>query len=356
MTLTRPRVGAATEGGGCYGVRMTRTDARSASREVADVLGTLPAIVVAATAAGPHADLAIQTQGRIVEIEVRALRSPTPADVGRLAGEPPTENAVRLLIADRIVPRVRDQLRDAGWSWLDRRGHLFLLAPGVLIDTAVVPLDRVSRVRPVLDTDVGLDVAVAVLTQRHRKLSIRALVAFTGRSLGAVHHAIRGLTDDGLIGPDGLPLVPELFWEVSGRWQPTRIPLEMAPEPGAAKFDPGSPGEGWVLCDTLAANALGAEAVVRGDHPPDFYVPDDRAVRVARQLLGDASTAERRGATVALAPATWTCAHPVNTARHRRMQPTAHPVVVALDLSIDASRGREILDAWTPPEPYARVW
>ena len=48
----------------------------------------------------------------------------------------------------------------------------------------------------------------------------------------------------------------------------------------------------------LAANAYGATAVVRGNHPPDFYVPDERAVRVARQLLGDPTTPDRRAATV----------------------------------------------------------
>jgi hypothetical protein len=36
--------------------------------------------------------------------------------------------------------------------------------------------------------------------------------------------------------------------------------------------------------------------------------------------------------------------------------PLAHPVFVALDLAQDTGRGREILDAWTPPERWARVW
>jgi len=182
---------------------------------------------------------------------------------------------------------------------------------------------------------------------------------FTGRSLGAVHQAVRGLTDDGLVGPDGLPLVPELFWEVAGRWRPRRTALEVAPDPTderlADRLGLVAPEGGWVLCDTVAANAYGAAAVVRGDHPPDFYVPDERAVRVARQILGDASNPERRGATVGLSPAMWACHQPVVAAVGSSWA-TAHPVVVALDLSVDAGRGREVLDDWTPPEPFARVW
>jgi len=36
--------------------------------------------------------------------------------------------------------------------------------------------------------------------------------------------------------------------------------------------------------------------------------------------------------------------------------PLAQPLFVALDLAQDPGRGREILNDWTPPEPWHRVW
>lgn len=318
-------------------------------------------------------DLVVVTpDGRRLDVEVKSLRSPAPSDVAKLRSRRPETGGLSVLVADRLVPRVREQLSAAGWGWLDRRGHLFLRAEGLLVDTDVPALNATTdRARPTLDTDVGLDVASAILAHPTEKLSVRGVVAFTGRSLGAVHQAMRRLADDGLLGADGRALVPELFWEVSARWHPRRVPLAAAPDgPGdrrarqlglGADRDEATQETGWALCDTLAANAYGATAVVRGDHPPDFYVPDERTVRVARQLFGDPITPDRRAATVAVPPAGWVCQHRVDLSslsprRGRTLWLAAHPVVVALDLSTDAGRGREILDDWTPPEPFARVW
>jgi hypothetical protein len=125
-------------------------------------------------------------------------------------------------------------------------------------------------------------------------------------------------------------------------------------------FDDIEDAEGWALCDTIAANAYGAAAVVGGAYPPDFYVPSERIVRVARQLYGDATYASRE-ATVALPPVAWACQRRVDTTRvesaHPRAEwPAVHPVFVALDLAVDRSRGREILEGWSPQEPFRRVW
>lgn len=341
--------------------------------DLADVLAMLPLGLSIEKASGRGADLVIVTSdGRRLDVEVKSLRSPAPSDVAKLRTSGPGTARLPVLVADRLVPRVREQLSDAGWGWLDRRGHLFLRADGLLVDTDVPALNATTeRARPTLDTDVGLDVASAILAHPAETLSVRGVVAFTGRSLGAVHQAMRRLADDGLVGTDGRALVPELFWEVSARWHPHRVPLAVAPagpdDRRARQLglgtDPGEAAEhvGWALCDTLAANAYGATAVVRGDHPPDFYVVDERTVRVARQLLGDPTTPDRRAATVAIPPVGWVCQHRVDrsspsTGGGRTPWPAAHPVVVALDLSTDAGRGREILDDWSPPEPFARVW
>lgn len=352
---------------------MKRTPEREAADDLADVLVSLPLGFSVKKASDRGVDLIVTpADGSRIALEVRSLRSPAPADIARLGRRDSETSTLAVLVADRLVPRVRAELSAAGWGWLDRRGHLFLAAAGLLVDTDVPPLiTTTDRSRPTLDTEVGLDVASAVLAQPDERLSVRRLVAYTGRSLGAVHQATRGLTDEGLLGADGRPLTPELFWEVSARWRPHRVPLAAAPERDGDRragqltlgTDPSDveQGSGWALCDTLAANAYGAAAVVRGDHPPDFYVPDERTVRVARQLLGDPTTADRRAATVAIPPASWVCQQRVDVAaltsrRRKASWPAAHPVIVALDLSTDASRGREILDEWSPPEPFIRVW
>lgn len=351
---------------------MKRAQAREAVDDLADVLASLPlGLSVEKNADRGGGLLLVLPDGRRLHVEVKSLRAPATADVARLGRDPAT-GSIGALVGDRLVPRVREQLSAAGWGWLDRRGHLLLVADGLLIDTDVPSLTATTgRSRPTLDTDVGLDVASAMLTQPAERLSVRRLVAYTGRSLGAVHHATRGLTDEGLVGSDGRPLAPELFWEVSARWRPRRIPLGVSPDADrdrhARQLGLGShpaeveDGSGWALCDTLAANAYGAAAVVRGDHPPDFYVPDERTARAARQLLGDPTTPDTRAATVAIPPASWVCRHRVDlrsltSGRRGTSWPAAHPVVVALDLSTDASRGREILDDWSPPEPFERVW
>lgn len=349
---------------------MKRTQDAAAARDLADALEGLPLRLSVERGDKPNF-IVVTPDGQRLYLEVKSLRSPAPSDVAGL-GSGSRPHVQRALVADRIVPRVRDQLSAAGWCWYDRRGHLFLAAAGLLIDTDVGGLDVAStRARPTLDTAVGLDVGAALLVHPGDRLSVRNLVAFTGRSLGAVHAAIRGLNDEGLIRDDGRPLTPELFWEVGARWRPQRIPLAGKPDFDdarrsrtlglAALANEVGESAGWALCDTIAANAYGATATVRSTHPPDFYVPDERTVRVARQVLGDAVTVERRGATVAEAPVRWVCRQRVDLAsigvpRRVPLAAAAHPVIVALDLSLDAGRGLEILEAWSPPEPFERVW
>lgn len=287
--------------------------------------------------------------GRRLVLDLAVLASPRLGDVDRLIRERQRSEVTSVLVADRLVPRLRERLSAAGWGWLDRRGHLRLVADTLVVDTEVPPLveERRTRARPVLETVVGLAVASAALTAATTPKSVRHLVSFTGHSLGAVHDALRALKDEKLVDVHGLPVVPDLFWELSARWRPQRVALIETP-------DEPVPKDGWALCDTVAAARFGAPAVVRGDYPPDFYVPDERAVRVARQRYGDATAFEARGATVAVAPVWWACARPEPVEGER--WPVVHPVIAALDLSIDAGRGREILDQWEPPHPYRRVW
>lgn len=316
--------------------------------------------------------LLTSADGSEIAIEVTALSRVTPEDADRIVRQHHEANGIRLVVADQVTPAARDLLAGAGWGWLDRRGHLSLAAPAILIDTDVPPiLETAGRpVTPALDTSVGLDVGVALLVSPDRRRSIRDLVDFTGRSLGAVHRAVNALTSEGLISrSSGLPLATELFWEAAGRWRPRRVALAGRPRAldaeRTSQLDLGlehiESSAGWAVADVAAANVFGALAPLPGDAPPDFYVPDDREVRVARSLYGDATRDVDRLATVAIPPVGWACRRRIDATALGRNHPLlefgfVHPVVAALDLASDAGRGREILRDWTPPEPFIRVW
>jgi hypothetical protein len=354
---------------------MVRTEGRGERNRrdaVADLVEALRTIGVNASAgAGPGdrgVDMAVRlADGSTITVDVKALVAPSPSEVASLVSRS-DRVGTPVLVADRLAPATREALNEAGWGWLDRRGHLRLLAGNLIVDTEVPGSDGPGRSRPVLETDVGLDVACALLAYPDDRLSVRRTVDITGRSLAAVHSALTGLRGAGLTDGSGKPLTPDLFWEVAPRWRPQRTPLGGCPHAGDAPrtdqlglgLNDDDGAEGWAMCDTVAANAYGAAAVVGGAFPPDFYVPSERIVRVARQLYGDA-TYDSRQATVAVPPARWACRGRVDTAFLGRDHPwgewpAVHPVFVALDLAVDPSRGREILDGWTPPEPFRRVW
>jgi hypothetical protein len=355
--------------------RTSERSRRSDADAVDDLIAALACLGVEATAdtepeEDQHADLAVRVpDGSRVLVDVKALAGPSPSDVAQLVARVRSDHTP-VLVADRLVPASRQELNEAGWGWLDRRGHLRLRS-GTLIVDADLPTVNAStdRSRAALDTSVGLDVACALLAHPTEGLSVRRVVDVTGRSLAAVHQALTGLRKVGLADSDGRPIVPELFWEVSPRWRPQRVPLAGLPAAGDASrtqqlclgLDEPESTVGWAVCDTIAAYAYGAPAVVGGAFPPDFYVAGDRVVRVARQLYGDAISHEGRAATVAVPPAAWACRRRVDTSKLGRDHPWArwpavHPVFAALDLAVDPARGREILDDWSPPDPFRRVW
>ncbi|GAC1537427.1 MAG: hypothetical protein NVS3B12_21420 [Acidimicrobiales bacterium] len=350
----------------------TQERTRSSADAVADLIDALASVGVEASAGqGGDADLVVRlVDGGTLLFDVKPLTAPSPREVATLTARTrPAHDPV--VVADRLVPASRRELNQANWGWLDRRGHLRLRSGSLIVDTEVPGIETSSdRSRPVLETDVGLDVACALLAfaDPEHRMSVRQAVGITGRSLAAVHAALTGLRAAGLADGLGSPLIPDLFWEVSPRWRPRRAPLGGLPQPGDAArthqlelgFDHVEETEGWAMCDTVAANAYGAAAVVGGAYPPDFYAPSERTVRVARQLYGEA-TYDTRQATVAVPAVAWACRRRVDTTRLERDHPGAnwpavHPVFVALDLAVDPSRGREILDGWSPPEPFRRVW
>jgi hypothetical protein len=167
------------------------------------------------------------------------------------------------------------------------------------------------------------------------------------------------LKSAGLVRPNNTPLIPELFWATADAWAPERTYVGRTPSPGddVAEFDLGIDASRWVISGDLAAAAWGAPVIVSSGSPVDFYIPRDAVARSTR-VLGPGSPTDY-GATVApdafgfILERSYDIESKATPWSH---WPLAHPVVVALDLAQDRSRGREILDDWTPPSEFTRVW
>jgi len=204
--------------------------------------------------------------------------------------------------------------------------------------------------------------------QPHRTIGVRPLAAELGRSASTVSEILSSLRSDELVYDQSRVLEQRLFWLVADRWPAQRTYL--AAVPGAGNYrhvtgplklglGSGDDEAGWALTDTRAAAIYGAPAVARSDQTLDFYVPDETVVRRATTLLGGASP---HGARVAIrvAPVPVVCRQRVGDLESMSVPdnhwPLAHPLFVALDLAQDAGRGREILQAWTPPDRWSRVW
>lgn len=287
-----------------------------------------------------------------------------PVQVGRWSGARP-DGGIVVVVADRITADGRNYLTRAGWSWLDVRGHLRLVGPGVLVDADVPAMTEPAREPSGVVGQVGLEVATTLLLDPDAPVGIRRVAAALGRAPSAVSRAVRSLRGAGLVDAEGKPVVPALFWELVDHWKPVGRDLADVPEPARGPeavalrlgLDDVETTVGWALTDTVAAAVYGAPVGVRADHPPDFYVPDGSTLRRAVRVLGPAATGSARAARVRVAPVAAVCS--------RRVDPSpdvvgswslVRPLFVALDLAQDPGRGREILDGWTPAEPWRRVW
>lgn len=274
--------------------------------------------------------------------------------------------AVGVLVADRVTGEAREVLRTAGWGWLDLRGHLHIAGEGLFVDTDIPALrDTTPGRSAALAGRVGVEVAAALLVDPTEPARVRPLAGVLNRAPSTVSEVLSSMTTAGLIDEQRRPALPELFWELAARWNPSQVDVAAVPGPGdravneALKLglDNVEAAVGWALGDTLAAVAYGAPVSIRSDQPLDFYVADQATRRRAVHLLGAARDHHSRAATVRVAPVPMVCAHRVDaTGWANEEWPLALPLFVALDLAQDPGRGREILDTWTPPEPWRRVW
>ena len=248
------------------------------------------------------------------------------------------------MVADRISEPGRDELRQAGWGWLNRRGHLRVWTPGVRIESPTGTGQGASRSRGAEPwTTVGLEVALAALIDPEARVTARRLAPLIGRSVGATHEIIGRFAEVGLVGPDDEAAAPARAvlgdgvarWPDDG-WQP--LPVDL-PEL-AAKVGPDL----LVRVDERAAATLGGARVpAAGDLPARCYVPSTGALRRAVSLADrDAETQ----CWVRRAPVVWVPENRDHPPSERYPWRVAHPMLCALRLARDPARGAEVVEDW----------
>ena len=311
-------------------------------------------------------DLIATVDGIEIPIEIKAASVINPEAVTRMVAsiDKRTKSVARVAVGDLITGPAQQALRDAGWGWLDRRGHFVLRAKGVHID-ADVPTDQ----RPTtgaapqrISGSAAISWAAALLLAPEDPPSMREVARRVSLAHSAIVAASKRLKAASLIRADGRPLVPELFWALAEEWHPNTVALAQLPPVGNAEtygalgVNPEGDGPGWAVAGTVGAVAWGAPVVIGSSYPPDFYVPSAVELRQATLRLGEAPRYEDRACTVAVAPTPLVCARRfVRDSSEWGDWRFAHGLFAALDLAQDQARGAEILDDWKP-EDFTRVW
>jgi hypothetical protein len=287
--------------------------------------------------------LKVRLDDALFDLDVVPAAYATGARADELIEEPHPAGRTPVLVADRVTADAKDRLAEAGWGWLDRRGHLRLRSPGLLVDMNVpVPTRKSTAPEEPIRGRAGIAIAYRLLTHPDEPVSTtRSGLGFAPSTISGALTRLRaaGLVDDG-----GIAVTPELFWALTDRWAPERTWLAEQPDPKA------SDTAGWCVTGTVAAAELGAPVMSTGA-APDLYVPGPVVVTISARRYGVARDASVAAASIAVGPASEVTDEALRPVRQRWA--LAHPVAVALDLAQDRARGREILEDWSPPE---RVW
>jgi hypothetical protein len=306
-------------------------------------------------------------EGPTILVELKSASLVTADSAPRMLGPShgTVDDVLSVVVADRITADARQGLSRAGQSWLDLRGHLRLVGRGLFVDADVPALLSPSPKPSGLRGRVGMELAAMLLLDPTGRVGVRAAATTLARAPSSISETFTALRAADLVDADRRPAVPELFWELAGHWDSTVRDVAALPGTGRPRdnellhlgVDDVESTVGWAMTDTVAAAAYGAPVSMRADHPPDFYVPDQSVLRRAVQLLGPAVAPSARACRVRVAPVPLVCTRRVaGSGRGEAAWPLANPLFVALDLAQDPGRGREILDAWTPDGPWARVW
>ncbi|MHB1536064.1 MAG: transcriptional regulator [Acidimicrobiales bacterium] len=309
----------------------------------------------------------LDVDGQLMFVEVKA--SVGAHNVASLIEMAHRSGLPLLVAAERITQAAKGALRAAGVGFYDGQGHLRLFTPRVRIDAQVAPaFSGFGALTPALAGEAAKEAAIVLLGQARTGLGVRELARVIDRAPSTVSAVLDRLRSDGLITSRNEPVVPDLFWELAGFWRHTAVPLADLPRPGQAgrtdrlhlgfgyrsggrewQLDPA----GWALTDTVAAAAWGMPVVADSTYPPDFFVPSTLVLDRAVSTFGRAASTNERACTVTVTPARLVCTD--RTHLNSTEWPAASWVVVALDLARDRSRGREILERWSPPG-VERVW
>jgi hypothetical protein len=339
-------------------------DAAQALISALDSLGVAASITSTESADDDaRSDFSIEVAGEEFDLEVISV---VTAALGEQLTRRRTQRALPLLVvADRIAADAKRSLRSAGVNFFDRRGELRIIEPPIIID-AVVPSARSTTAGSAgpLASQVAKEVAIACLVTPDQPHGVREVARYIERAPSAVSTSMADLREEGLLTSGGEPLIPDLFHELVTVWRRRSVPLAELPDPtggpvnarlGLGLDDPQH-STGWALTDTVAASSWGIPIVARGDYPPDFHVPTESALRAARSLLGEATDAETRACTAAVAPVRLACLRRFDHSQTSGERwPVANHIVVALDIAQDKARGLEALEQWQP-EGIARAW
>jgi len=258
---------------------------------------------VAEPAEGTGGDLVVTVDGIEVPVEIRAAAVVNPETVARmLASAPKRRRAVsHVVVGDLITGPAREALRDAGWGWLDRRGHLALRAKGVHIDADVATEGRPAvggSLQPISGA-AAISWAAALLIAPEDPPSMREVARRVSLSHSAIVTASKRLKGASLVRADGRPLVPELFWALADVWHHRSVPLARLPPAGRAvtyaalgvNLDEAGPG--WAVAGTVGAAVWGAPVAIGSAYPPDFYVPSAAELRQATLRLQEGASVRR---------------------------------------------------------------
>ena len=308
------------------------------------------------------AGLEVEAGGTRLVVEAKSVV--TAADGARHV-QSANRDRGEIVVADRIAAGAKELFRQVGVNFYDRRGELRVLHAPIVIDV-VLPSQARSRSGSTgpLSSQVAKEVAITCLLTPDQPHRVREVASYIERAPSAVSTSMANLRSEGLLTSAGEPSVPDLFYELVAVWRRGPVSLAALPRPGSGRIneqldlglDEVEHSVGWVLTDTLAAASWRMPGVARGDYPPDFYLPSEAHLRRARSLLGEASSAEGRACTVAVAPVRLVCLRRVDHAHiSGEVWPVANHIVVALDLAQDRARGLEILDQWHPKD-IVRAW
>ncbi len=107
--------------------RVARTSETEGVADLLEVLAQLdlPGVTSRRRGRVPD-DLVIQLEGEDLPVVVEVKSSPSPAGIRHLVTRRTDDQAHHILVADRLTSFDKQLLQEAGWGYLDRRGHIRL--------------------------------------------------------------------------------------------------------------------------------------------------------------------------------------------------------------------------------------